>query len=80
MEDKGLIVRLCTLTLRLLHPFEIDHTRGRLSIHAVFPNSPKGNWKTRSGEEKGAYFFFVNSIVTLAAASLPVALYPGPKE
>lgn len=47
---------------------------GCLSIHAVFPNSPDGNWNTRSGEENGTYSFLVNSIVTLAAAALPVAL------
>lgn len=53
---------------------EVVHARGRLSIHAMFPNSPVGNWNTRSREENGAYCFLVNSIVTLAAAALPVAL------
>jgi len=60
-------------------PTETLQARGRLSIHAVLPNLPDGNWKTRSREENGAYCFLVNSIVTLAAAALPVALYPGPK-
>jgi hypothetical protein len=58
---------------------QIFQARGCPSIHAVFPNSPDGNWNTRSGDENGAYCFLVNSIVTLAAAALPVALYPGPK-